>query len=90
VLALAIGVSRSCGATETKVSQDEAIAIAKGEVDFEPTEIIVRFLKRGLNQQEFWLVGLALEDAAGQRVQATNVILSAETGDVTSVERATP
>ena len=90
VLVLAVAVSRSCGATEAKISQDEAIAIAKREVDFEPNEVIVRFLKRGINQQTFWLVGLAREDAAGRREEATNVILSAETGQVTSVQDAIP
>jgi hypothetical protein len=90
VLVLAFAVSRSCGATEINVTQDEAVAIAKRQVDFEPTEVIVRFLKRGLNQREFWLVGLARQNSAGQREQATNVILSAETGEVTSVQPATP
>jgi hypothetical protein len=90
VLVLAVAVSRSCGATEAEVSQEEAIAIAKREVDFEPTEVVVRFLKRGLNQRGFWLVGLSREDASGEREQATNVIVDAETGAVTSVEKAIP
>lgn len=90
VLVLAVVVSRSCGATEAEVSQEQAVAIAKRQVDFEPTEVVVRFLKRGLNQRGFWLVGLSREAATGEREQATNVIVDAETGEVTSVQEAIP
>jgi hypothetical protein len=83
VLVAALLVARSCGATETAVSKDEAIEIARGEVDFTPDDVRVRLIKRGIQSQEFWLVGLA----RGQ-TEAVNVVIDADTGAVAEVRRA--
>lgn len=83
VLVAALLVARSCGATETPVSKDEAVEIARGEVDFAPDRVQVRLIKRGIQSNEFWLVGLARGE-----VEAVNVVIDARTGAVTEVRRA--
>jgi hypothetical protein len=86
VLAVALLVAKSCGETEAEVSKDEAIAIAKAQVDFEPSNVQIRFLRQGL-KGEIWLVALIREDAQGVAVQATNVRLDADTGQVLRIEQ---
>ena len=58
-------VARSCGETVTEVSQDEAIAIAKEEVAFEPNNVMVRLLKQGLQSKPFWAVSLSVKQPDG-------------------------
>jgi hypothetical protein len=87
-LAAASLVSRSCGSTETQFSEDQAIAIAREQVSFTPNYVIVRLVKQGLRQDEFWLVGLAHRLEDGTLENATNVLVDADTGQVASVERA--
>ena len=88
VLLAAFLVSRSCGDTRTDVSQDEAVVIAKAQVDFEPNDVRVRLQKRGFNSQPFWLVGLGVKGPDGSYEQAINVVIDAETGAVEEVRQA--
>jgi hypothetical protein len=88
VLVAALLVSRSCGETSADVSQDEAVAIAEAQVDFEPNDVKVRLQKRGFNSRPFWLVGLGLKGADGGYEQAVNVLIDASTGAVEEVRRA--
>jgi hypothetical protein len=85
VLVAALLVSRSCGKTDPKISQDQAVAIAEREVDFEPNDVRVRYQKRGLRQGEYWLVGLGLRREDGTYERATNVLVDGNTGDVAAV-----
>jgi hypothetical protein len=86
VIAAAVLVARSCGKTDPRVSEDQAIAIAKQEVDFEPNDVRVRFQKRGFSQREFWLVGLGIKGEDGRYQRATNVLVDANTGEVAGVQ----
>jgi hypothetical protein len=88
IIVVALLVSRSCGATDPKISSDEAVEIAKGEVDYKPDCERVRFVKQGVPQQELWLVGLAKE-IDGQRSDIANVLIDADTGEVVSVTPTT-
>lgn len=86
ILVAALLVARSCGKTDPKVSQEQAIAIAKAEVPFEPNDVIIRLQKRGLRQGIFWLVGLGIKRPDGSYEKATNVLVDGETGDVAGVQ----
>jgi len=86
VIAVALLVARGCGKTATAVSQEQAIAIAKQEVDFQPNDVRIRLYKRGFSQTEYWLVGLGLKDTNGTYVRATNVLVDGNTGEVAEVE----
>lgn len=85
VLLAALLVARSCGKTETKVTQDQAIAIAKEQVAFEPNDVVIRLVKQGLTQRELWLVGLGIKRADGSFTKATNVLVDADTGAVEEI-----
>jgi hypothetical protein len=89
-LAAAFLVSRSCGSTQAEVSKEQAIAIAREQVSFQANHVIVRLVKQGLRQREFWLVGLAHRLEDGTLENATNVLVDGDTGQVASVRRASP
>jgi uncharacterized membrane protein YkoI len=85
VIVAAVLVARSCGKTETKVSKEQAIEIARQQVSFEPDQVNVRLLKRGFQSQEVWLVGLGQKRPDGTYVTATSVLVDANTGQVLEV-----
>jgi hypothetical protein len=85
VLAAALLVARSCGKTDPKISQEQAVEIAKQEVSFEPNDVRVRFQKRGLRQGDYWLVGLGIKRANGTYERATNVLVDGNTGAVAAI-----
>lgn len=77
--------SRSCQREGLDVSQDEAIAIAKDQVDFEPDEVQIRLLRQGVNFEQHWIVGLAEKRPNGERFNSTVVVIDASSGDVLEV-----
>lgn len=85
VLGAALLIARSCGKTDPKISQEQAVAIAEREVSFEPNDVRIRLQKRGLQQDEYWLVGLGVKRQDGTYERATNVLVDANTGAVTAV-----
>jgi Peptidase propeptide and YPEB domain len=58
VLLAALLVARTCGSSEAAVSQEEAIEIAKRQIDFEPRQIQIRNVPRGLEGRRSWAVSL--------------------------------
>ena len=85
VLLVAFLVSRSCGATETRLDKDEAIELAKREVPYSPDRVQVRYLKRGLKSRGFWAVSLSTVRDDGSLDKVRVVVLDAQTGDVAEV-----
>jgi hypothetical protein len=88
LLLAAAGVARSCGSHEARVSQAEAIAIAKENADFAPCEqqgcVMVRAVQRGLPTRLVWIVGLAEGlDANGRPTRVENLLIDARTGELT-------
>ena len=88
MLLAALAVSRTCGAHDEEISQDEAVALATEQASFTPCEergcVVVRAVQRGIPTRLFWLIGLA-EDLGedGRPTRAQNFLVDAETGDVT-------
>jgi hypothetical protein len=89
VLAAAFVIARSCGSTEADVPKEQAIEIARGEVDYDANEVQIRLVKRGLNQREIWLVSLVERDEADTILHATNVLIDADSGDIVEVQKVT-
>jgi hypothetical protein len=88
VLVAALAVARTCGSHEDTVSQDEAVEIAKREVDFTPCSesgcVVVRAVQQGIPPRLVWIVGLAEElDAEGNPLHSANVVVDAATGEAT-------
>ena len=84
VLVAAFLVSRSCGSSEGAITKDEAVEIARREVDYEPDGVQVRNLPRGIPQRRVWAVSLYVGRAAAPR-RITVVEVDAETGEVRAV-----
>jgi hypothetical protein len=85
VLLLAFVASRSCASRETEISRDEAVEIARGQIDFEPDRVAVRFVPRGVDAQPTWAVSLSTEDAQGALDRVTVVVVDGQTGAVVEV-----
>jgi hypothetical protein len=89
LLPLTFLASRSCGDTRHQISQNEAIAIAKGEITYRPDGANVRFVRRGIPSRTYWAVSLWQRAADGGHTNVTVVVVDAETGEVTQVNRNT-
>jgi hypothetical protein len=87
VLLLAFLASRSCASRDKEVSQDEAVEIAREEVDFEPDRVGVRFVPRGIPSQPFWAVSLSTEDTEGRLERVTVVVVDARTGEIEEIRQ---
>jgi Peptidase propeptide and YPEB domain len=81
VLLAAFAATKNCARQENKISQDEAVAIAKAHVDFTPDDFQIRYLPQGLPPVYYWAVSLyTVKDGNPVRVQV--VLVNATTGAV--------
>jgi hypothetical protein len=80
VFLLALLATKTCASRDTDIDQDEAVAIAREEVDFQPEKVLVRFVQRGLDARPYWAVSLSTENAAGIRQDCATVLVDGETG----------
>jgi hypothetical protein len=87
VLAIAFVATKSCASRETDIGSDEAIEIARREIDFEPERTMVRFTPRGVQSRPFWAVSFSLLDATGNPDRITVVLVNAKTGEVVEIRR---
>jgi hypothetical protein len=87
VLLAALIVARSCGKTEAEISQDQAISIAREQITFDPNNVMIRLVKRGLNSKEFWAVSLSNKQPDGSLDRLTVVVIDADTGEVTEIQQ---
>ena len=81
VFLLAFIALKTCAARDEEVSFEEAEAIARDEVDFEPDKVLVRGVQRGLDAHLYWAVSLSTQDAVGFREECATVLVDAETGE---------
>jgi len=80
VLFLAFLALKTCASRDTEVDQDEAVEIARDEVDFEPEKVLVRGVQRGLDAHLYWAVSLSTTNAVGIREDCATVLVDSETG----------
>jgi hypothetical protein len=85
LLLVIFAASRSCQREGLDISQEEAIEIAKQEVDFEPDDFQVRLLRQGVNFSQRWVVGLWELQANGERFNEITVVIDASSGDVVQI-----
>ena len=81
VFLLAFLALKTLRGADDEVSFEEAEAIAREEVDFEPDKVLVRGVQRGLDARLFWAVSLSTKNAAGVREECATVVVDAETGE---------
>ncbi len=87
VLLAAAVVARSCGSRDTPVSKEDAVAIARKEVDYRPTRVMTRFVPRGFQSRPAWAVSLGIPDSAGGFSRLAVVVVDAKTGQVVEIRK---
>lgn len=80
VFVLAFLALKTCASRGDEIGFEEAEAIARDEVDFEPEKVLVRGVQRGLDAHLYWAVSLSTTNAAGIRVDCATVLVDSETG----------
>lgn len=78
---------KSCASRDTEIDSDEAIEIAREEVEWEPERVLVRFIPRGVQSRPYWAVSLSILDDAGNVEQLAVVLVNARSGEVEEVDR---
>jgi hypothetical protein len=78
-------VARSCGETDPQLTQEQAVEVARAQVAWEPTDVQVRLLKRGLRSQPYWAVSLSEEGPDGTILHCLAVRVDATTGEAERV-----
>jgi hypothetical protein len=89
VLAAALVAMKSCG-REDRIDQDEAVAIAREQVAFEPDDVQVRYVQRGIPPVGYWAVSLYTTNAAGTPQRVRVVLVNATTGAVSAALAGRP
>jgi hypothetical protein len=85
VLAVAYIASQSCASRDTEISKEEAVEIARNEVDFEPDRVMTRFIPRGIKSRPNWAVSLSTVGAGGRLDRATVVVVDGRTGVIVEI-----
>ena len=87
LIVLGLVLVHFAGRGETKVSQQEALAIARPTIDFTPSGHQIGYLRRGIPSHGFWAVTYYVRDAVGRYKRTTIVVVDASSGEVTEVRR---
>ena len=82
VLLVAFGVTKSCARQQNDVSQDEAVAIARKEIDFEPDRYQIRYLPQGIPPVYYWAVNFQKLDEKDRVIRVEVLLVNAATGAV--------
>ena len=53
-------VVKGCQDDQVRLTQDDAIALAEEQVDFEPENVQIRLLRQGLDRRPVWVVSLSI------------------------------
>jgi hypothetical protein len=88
LLILGLVLTRVLGRTNTKVSKDDAIAIARTKVDFKPQGYNIRLLRQGIPPRPVWAVSFWIRKAEGGFSRITVVLVNANNGQVMQVRRS--
>jgi hypothetical protein len=87
LLLVALIVTRTCGSSDNLVSDDEAVAAARAEIDFEPEQTSVRFLRQGVPSRPYYAVSFSAGTEGQPGYRNTTVLVNASSGEVTDVNR---
>jgi hypothetical protein len=87
---LALVVSQTCQKSQVRVTEEQAVARAEREIDFEPTRTQVRLLGQGINSKPHWIVSLSIPVSSNPDTQEFRelavVTIDANSGEVTQVK----
>jgi len=85
LLVLLVLVANSCQNSQVRFNQQQAIALARQQVDFQPTRTQVRLVRQGIRSQPVWAVSLSVPTGPDQFDRLAVVRIDANKGKVVSV-----
>lgn len=91
VLAVSFLFFQSCSGVE--ITEEEAVATARAEIDFEPELTEARVLRQGIPTRPVWVVVFTIPDPEGGRndfLRHAEVRVDARTGELLDVEISQP
>lgn len=88
LLAVALLVARGCAGAGSEIPKEEAIAIARRQVTYEPDRTQVRLVRRGVQSRPFWAVSLSLVDDRGALERVTVVLVDARTRRIEEIRES--
>jgi hypothetical protein len=88
LIALGLVLTRVLGRTDTKVSKDDAIAVARPKVDFKPQGYNIRLVRQGIPPRPVWAISFWIRKAGGGFSRITIVLVDANSGRVMQVRRS--
>jgi hypothetical protein len=89
LLALGLVLTRVLGRTTPKVSKQDAVAVARPNVDFKPQGYNIRLVRQGIPPRPVWAVSFWIRKAEGGFSKITLVLVDANSGRVMQVRRTT-
>jgi hypothetical protein len=88
VLVLAFVVAQTCQQSQIRYTEQQAIALAKRQVDFTPDRTQVRLVRQGIASEPFWFVSLSVAgDGKDEFRELALVKIDANNGKLESVSR---
>lgn len=91
VLALSLIFFRGCSGVE--ISEEDAVATARAQIDFEPERTEARVLRQGIPTRPVWVVVFTVPDPEGGRndfLRHAAVWVDASSGELIDVEISEP
>jgi hypothetical protein len=85
LFAVTLLVAQACQRSQIRISQSQAITIARARLDFTPRQTQVRFVRQGMSSHPYWAVSLSIPAVKGGFRRLTVVRVDANSGSVASV-----
>ena len=85
LLVLTVLVANSCQRSQVRFNQQQAIALARQQVDFKPTQTQIRLIRQGIQSRPIWAVSLSVPTGPEQYDRLAVVRIDANKGTVESV-----
>jgi hypothetical protein len=85
LVVLLVVVANSCQNSQVRFNQQQAIQLARQQVDFEPTRTQVRLVRQGIQSRPIWAVSLSVPTGPDQFERLAVVQIDANKGKVVSV-----
>ena len=90
LLVLCFVVAGTCQQSQVRITKQQAIATAEEQVNFDPEQVQIRFLRQGIGSEPFWIVSLSVRGSREDTFrQLTFVRIDANTGKVADVQNRT-
>ncbi len=91
VLVAAFVFAQTCQKDQIRISKEQAIQTALGQVSFDPERTQVRLLRQGINSKPFWIVSLSIPGEKADTFSRLAVVsVDANNGKVEDVEQGRP